>query len=95
VAVAAGVVPDAAGAEGLSGDSALAAALERIGRLQAENAELRACTPSTTAYSQLVQLRPEPVGEHRQRTRNLLVADHLPLLSRTHLGSKESLDQPA
>jgi hypothetical protein len=41
VAVAAGVVPDAEGAEALSGDSALAAALEKIGRLQAENAELR------------------------------------------------------
>jgi transposase len=41
VAVAAGVVLDAEGAEALSGDSALAAALERIGQLQAENAELR------------------------------------------------------
>jgi hypothetical protein len=41
VAVAAGVVLDAEGAEALSGDSALAAALEEIGRLQAENAGLR------------------------------------------------------
>jgi transposase len=41
VAVAAGVVLDAEGAEALSGDSALAAALDRIGQLQAENAELR------------------------------------------------------
>jgi transposase len=41
VAVAAGVVLDAEGAEALSGDSALAAALEEIGRLRAENAELR------------------------------------------------------
>jgi transposase len=38
VVVAAGVVVDA---EELSGDGALAAALEKIGRLQAENAELR------------------------------------------------------
>ena len=38
---AAGVVLDAEGAEAPSGDGALAAALERIGRLQAENAELR------------------------------------------------------
>jgi transposase len=41
VAVAAGVVLDAEGAQALSGDSALAAALDRIGQLQAENAELR------------------------------------------------------
>jgi transposase len=41
VAVAAGVVLDAEGAEALSGDSALAAAVGRIGQLQAENAELR------------------------------------------------------
>jgi transposase len=41
VVVAAGVVVDAEDAEELSGDSALAAALEKIGRLQAENAELR------------------------------------------------------
>ena len=39
--VAAGVVLDAEGAEAPSGDGALAAALEKIGRLQAENAELR------------------------------------------------------
>jgi hypothetical protein len=41
VAVAAGVVGDAEGAEAPAGDSTLAAALERIGQLQAENAELR------------------------------------------------------
>jgi transposase len=41
VVVAAGVVVDAEDAEELSVDSALAAALEKIGRLQAENAELR------------------------------------------------------
>ncbi len=41
VVVAAGVVLDAEGAEASSGDGALAAALEKIGRLQAENAELR------------------------------------------------------
>jgi len=41
VAVAAGAVLDAEDAEALSGDSALAAALEEIGRLRAENAELR------------------------------------------------------
>jgi transposase len=41
VVVAAGVVLDAEGAEAPSGDGALAAALEKIGRLQAENAELR------------------------------------------------------
>jgi transposase len=41
VAVAAGVVPDAEGAEALSGDGALAAALDEVGRLRAENAELR------------------------------------------------------
>ena len=35
------MVLDAEGAEALSGDSALAAALDRIGQLQAENAELR------------------------------------------------------
>ena len=35
------MVPDLEGAEAPSGGSALAAALERIGRLQAENAELR------------------------------------------------------
>ena len=35
------MVLDAEGAEALSGDSALAAALEEIGRLRAENAELR------------------------------------------------------
>ena len=35
------MVWDAEGAEALSGDSALAAALDRIGQLQAENAELR------------------------------------------------------
>ncbi len=39
--VAAGVVLDAEGAEASSGDGALAAALEEIGRLRAENAELR------------------------------------------------------
>jgi transposase len=42
VAVVAGVVPDAEGAEALSADGALAAALEEVGRLRAENAELRA-----------------------------------------------------
>jgi transposase len=41
VVVAAGVVLDAEGSEAPSGDSALAAALEVIGRLRAENAELR------------------------------------------------------
>ena len=41
MAVAAGAVLDAEDAEALSGDSALAAALEEIGRLRAENAELR------------------------------------------------------
>jgi transposase len=41
VAVAAGVVLDAEGAGALPGDGRLAAALEKIGRLQAENAELR------------------------------------------------------
>jgi hypothetical protein len=41
VVAAAGVVLDAEGAEAPSGDGALAAALEKIGRLQAENAELR------------------------------------------------------
>jgi len=41
VVIAAGVVLDAEGAEASSGDGALAAALEKIGRLQAENAELR------------------------------------------------------
>ena len=41
VVIAAGVVLDAEDAEASSGDSALAAALEKIGRLQAENAELR------------------------------------------------------
>jgi hypothetical protein len=41
VAVASGVVLDAEGAEALSGDSALAAALEEIARLRAENAALR------------------------------------------------------
>ena len=41
MAVAAGVVLDAEGAEASSGDGVLAAALEKIGRLQAENAELR------------------------------------------------------
>ncbi|HXZ70160.1 MAG TPA: hypothetical protein VEH31_04705, partial [Streptosporangiaceae bacterium] len=39
--VAAGAVLDAEGAEASSGDGALAAALEEIGRLRAENAELR------------------------------------------------------
>lgn len=39
--VAAAVFLDAEDAEELSGDGALAAALEKIGRLQAENAELR------------------------------------------------------
>jgi transposase len=42
VAVAAGVVPDAEGAEALSVDGALAAALDEAGRLRAENAGLRA-----------------------------------------------------
>jgi transposase len=41
VTVAAGVIGDAEDAEALSGDSLLAAALEEIGRLRAENAELR------------------------------------------------------
>jgi transposase len=41
VAVAAGVVLDAEGAGAPPGDGALAAALEEIGRLRAENAELR------------------------------------------------------
>ncbi len=39
--IAAGVVLDAEDAEAASGDGVLAAALEKIGRLQAENAELR------------------------------------------------------
>ena len=41
VVIAAGTVLDAEGAEASSGDGALAVALEEIGRLRAENAELR------------------------------------------------------
>jgi hypothetical protein len=48
VVIAAGEVLDAEDAEASSGDGALAAATEEIGRLQAENAQLRVSLATTT-----------------------------------------------